>query len=434
MRPPFYVRQLKRDLETWIAKGLVPAENRDAILASVGADAGGRRVDVIIAVFGVILIGAGAMSFVAANWAEMEKLTRLVVLFGSMWAAYAIAIWFQSSGRAAIAQAFVLLGVILFGVNIWFVAQTYNINAHYPDGTLLWGLGALAAAALVPSRAALAMALVLGGLWTWQETQDFGDLLHAPFLIYWAACAALAWYMNWRPGVHLAGLALIFWLAINFGSLSRLLGWGEAEILTIYIFAPLALWSVSQLLDRDANGLALTVGHYAFFFFLVAYALLHHTDMGKHTPNPVWMGFAAILSAAAVGAVLAGMSRNVFSIIDLFATLFVCVTTAAYVFLVGPSGDQLDLPYRVGALVIILWSLARGARFDDRFVINLSTVAFGVWFLYTYFEMFSGWMDQAIFFTVGGVLLIALSLGLEGIRRRLIAGTKGAAPAQGAAQ
>ena len=33
-------------------------------------------------------------------------------------------------------------------------------------------------------------------------------------------------------------------------------------------------------------------------------------------------------------------------------------------------------------------------------------------------------MDQALFFTVGGVLLVALSLGLEGIRRRLIAGTK----------
>ncbi len=431
MRPPFYIRQLKQDLEVWISKGLVPEESREAILSSVGASAGGRRVDVIFAIFGVILIGAGAMSFVAANWAEMEKLTRLIVLFGSMWAAYAVAIWFTASGRAAIGQAFVLLGVILFGVNIWYIAQTYNISAHYPDGTLLWGLGALAAAALVPSRAALATALVLGGLWSWQETQDFGHLLHVPFLAYWAACAALAWYMNWRPGIHLSALALIFWLAINFESLQRLLGWGDAEILTIYIFAPLALWSISQLFERDANGLALTVGHYAFFFFLVTYALLHHTDMDKHTPSVAWMGFAAVLSLASIGAVLAGMSRNIFSVIDLVAAVFVCATTAAYVFAVGPTGDRLDLPYRVGALIIILWSLGRGARFDDRFVINLSTVAFGAWFLYTYFEMFSGLMDQAVFFTVGGILLVALSLGLEGIRRRLVARAK---PAQGAAQ
>src|SRR5262245_41800373 len=109
MRPPFYIRQLKQDLEVWIQKGLVPEESREAILESLGAGSSGRRLDVIFAIFGVILIGAGAMSFVAANWADMSKLVRLVVLFGSMWAAYGVAIWFASSGRGAIGQAFVLL-------------------------------------------------------------------------------------------------------------------------------------------------------------------------------------------------------------------------------------------------------------------------------------------------------------------------------------
>lgn len=166
MRPPFYLRQLKRDLDTWIAKGLVDEDNKEAILASVGAGSQARTLDVILAVFGVILIGAGAMSFVAANWAAMAKLERLIVLFGSLWGAYAIAGWFMANSRGAIGQAFVLLGVILFGVNIHFVAQTYNIQAHYPDGLLLWGVGAIIAAALVPSRAALALALGLGGWWT----------------------------------------------------------------------------------------------------------------------------------------------------------------------------------------------------------------------------------------------------------------------------
>lgn len=421
MRPPFYIRQLRQDLETWIAKGLVPEESREAILTSVGAGATARRLDVIIATFGVILLGAGAMSFVADNWAAMTKLSRLVVLFGSMWAAYGVALWFAANNRAAIGQAFVLLGIILFGVNIWFVAQTYNISAHYPDGTLLWGLGALAAAALVPSRAALATALVLGGLWTWQETQYFDDLLHAPFLIYWAACAALATYLNWRPGIHLSALTLIFWFAINYNSLSRLLGWNDAEVLTIYIFVPLAIWSVSQLFERDASAIALTVGHYAFFIFLIAYALLHLPEANGNNPQTSWMIFAGVVSVASVGAVLVGLQRKVFTIVDALGMLFVCVTTMAYVFIVKQQGNALDVPYLACTLLVILWSLSRGARYDDRFVINLSTVAFGLWFLYAYFTLFKGLLDQAIFFTVGGVLLIALSLGLEGIRRRLIA-------------
>ena len=202
MRPPFYVRQLRRDLEDWISKGLVPATSRDAILASVGAGAR-TRLDLIFAVFGVILVGAGAMSFVAANWQDMGKLTRLVVLFGSMWAAYAIAIYFLGRARDVVGQAFVLLGVLMFGANIMLVAQTYNINAHFPDGTMLWCLGALAAAALTPSRAALAATLVLACVWTWQEFQYFDVVLHIPFLFVWAACAALAFVFAWRPGVHL---------------------------------------------------------------------------------------------------------------------------------------------------------------------------------------------------------------------------------------
>jgi hypothetical protein len=53
MRPPFYLRQLRRDLDTWIAKGLVDADNKEAILASVGAGSQVRTLDVILAIFGV---------------------------------------------------------------------------------------------------------------------------------------------------------------------------------------------------------------------------------------------------------------------------------------------------------------------------------------------------------------------------------------------
>ena len=63
----------------------------------------------------------------------------------------------------------VVLGILLFGSNIWFIAQTYNINAHYPDGTMLWALGALAAAVIavtaititVPSAVAVAAAVLV---------------------------------------------------------------------------------------------------------------------------------------------------------------------------------------------------------------------------------------------------------------------------------
>lgn len=421
MRPPFYLRQLKRDLDTWIAKGLVDEENKEAILASVGAGSQVRTMDVILAVFGVILIGAGAMSFVAANWAAMAKLERLIVLFGSLWAAYGIAGWFLANNRNAIGQAFVLLGVILFGVNIHFVAQTYNIQAHYPDGLLLWGAGAILAAAIVPSRASLALALALGGWWTWQETQYYDNVLHVPFLLYWAVCTAIAWALNWRPGIHLSALTLLGWFVISFEALQRLLGWGDAEVLTIFIFLPLAIWSLMQLMERDdANGLALSTGHYAFFVFLIAYGLLQLPDNDHQSASTTWLAFATLMTVLSVGAVTMGFNRKTFSVIDVFGTLFACITTMIYVFMVQRYEHALDVPYLVFALIVIIWSIQRGVRLQDRFVINWSTVAFGLWFLYCYFDLFEGLLDQSIFFTVGGILLILISLTLEAVRRQLV--------------
>ena len=429
MRPPFYIRQLKIDLETWIAKGLVPADSRDAILASVGAGRSAGRLEAIIAVFGVILIGLGALSFVGANWAAMTKLTRLVVLFGSMWLAYGIAIWFCAQGRDLIGQAFVLLGVLLFGTNIWFVAQTYNINSHYPDGMLMWGVGALAAAALVPSRAALAAALAIGSYWTWQETMDFHQVLHTPFLIYWALCAALAWSLSWRPGVHLSALALIFWFVINYEGLQRMLGWSEAQVLTIYVLVPLAVWSLTQIFEGSANGTRITIGHYAFFVFLGAFSVLHLPSTGTTGLAPTWLGFAVAASAVALAAVVASLQRKGSTGIDVLGTAFACLVTIVYVAFAKKGEGGVNVVLLVCTLIVILWSINRGTRLDDRFVINLSFVAFGLWVLYTYFELFAGLMDQAVFFTVGGILLVLLALGLENVRRSVIAGAKAASAA-----
>ncbi len=426
MRPPFYVRQLRRDLEAWIAKGLVPATSRDAILESVGA-ASRTRLDLIFAVLGVILIGAGAMSFVAANWQGMPKLTRLILLFGTMWAAYAIAIYFLTRSRDLIGQAFVLLGVLMFGANIMLIAQTYNINAHFPDGILLWGLGALAVAAITPSRAALAAALALGSLWTWQEYQYFDNVPHWPFLIYWAACAALAFAFSWRPAVHLTILAFLFWFALNTQGLASLLGWTNAESTTIYIFLPLAIWSLLQMFEGRGNAFSITGAHYAFFVFLFSYAVLQLPDNGDQTPGSSWLIFATTTSLVAFVAGFIALIRKSINIVDLLGVAFACATAVAYVFLVKKNDNSLDVPYLAFTLIVILWSLQRGVRTEDRFVINLSTVAFGLWVLYTYFEMFSALMDKAVFFTIGGILLILLSLGLEGLRRRLVADRKPAA-------
>jgi len=423
MRPPFYVTQLKRDLDMWISQGLVPAENRDRILATIAVPTTKGRLESILAIFGAILIGAGALSFVGANWADMSKGARLVVLFGSMWLAYAAAIWALQAGRKFIGEALLLLGVLLFGANIWFVAQTYNINSHYPDGSLLWALGALVTALLAPSRAALVAALAIGSLWTVQESTDFDGPLHVQFILFWSVCAAQAAFIRWRPGIHLSALSLILWFVVSNDSLQDMLLWSDAEIASIYVFLPLLVWSATQIREPGPDGITLMVGHYAFFTFIAAFSVVHLFEGHAVGTSISWIFFAAFASILTVGAVMLPIQRKGASAMDVAGTLFAIAATIYYVTQTRGEASDTEVPYLVCSLVVILWSLSRGARLDDRFVINWSIVAFGGWVLYTYFELFSALMDQAVFFTVGGVLLILLALGLEPLRRRLIAST-----------
>ncbi len=421
MRPPFYVTQLKRDLDMWIAQGLVPAENRERILATIAVPTTRGRLESILAIFGAILIGAGALSFVGANWADMSKGARLVVLFGSMWLAYAAAIWALQANRKFIGEALLLLGVLLFGANIWFVAQTYNINSHYPDGSLLWALGALVTALLAPSRAALLAALAIGSLWTVQESTDFDGPLHVQFILFWSVCAAQAAFIQWRPGIHLSALSLILWFVVSNDSLQDLLLWSDAEIASIYVFLPLLVWSVTQIREPGPNGITLMVGHYAFFTFIAAFSVVHLFDGHTVGSSLSWIFFAAVASILTLGAVMLPLQRKGASAMDIAGTFFAIAATIYYVTQTRGEASDTEVPYLICSLVVILWSLSRGARLDDRFVINWSIVAFGGWVLYTYFELFSALMDQAVFFTVGGILLILLALGLEPLRRRLIA-------------
>jgi uncharacterized membrane protein len=430
MRPPFYVRQLRRDLDDWIAKGLIPESSRAAILEAVSAGGGALSLSGIIGILGVILIALAAMSFVAANWAEMGKMLRLILLFGAMWLAYGLGAQFHA-GKPLLSQAFILLGVLLFGANIMLVGQTYHISAHFPDGVLLWAMGALLTAALANSRASLAAALLLIGYWTWTEYQYFDRPIHIPFLFMWAPSAALAAYWAWRPAIHLSALTLIFWLVISAEGIGRMLGWHDIEVSSIFVFLPLAAWAFVGGVDQKNEANSITVEHYAFVLFLITYSFLHLMEETA-APSATWVGFAAIASAAAIGATALGLQRGGMTMIDLAGVAFTAATAALFTAFSEGNDDTRAIGGLICILVVIVWSIARGTRNEDRFVVNLSILAFGIWVLYAYFAAFAKFLDQSMFFAIGGVLLVAMSFVLETVRRRLVVepstAIKGATP------
>ncbi len=415
MRPLFYLRRLKEDVADWVSKGLISPAQGEAIIADVGGTKGASFAQLLI-VLGAILAGAAAISFVAANWDGMAKTARLALLLAAMLGAWAVAAAFFRRNRPGAAQAFVLLAVGLFGANINLVGQTYHINADYPDGLMIWALGALAAAAVVPSRTGLGAALVLGAIWTWIETLEFTPGLHLPFAAFWLAAAALAYVLKWRGGAHLVALTALYWLALSLDPLSDLLGAHELEIVSYYASAGLALFAWALASDDRPWRIA---AHYGAFVFLAVGFFWHASaldtldaalwsDAFKEAQAPGLGDFAraqALRLLAAAGfafaflrgrltapAAAAGLAIIVWGLISFFAARAI-----------GPGASV------IGYWIAVIAVLAIGVTLGRRTLINLGLVAFGAGVLNLYFETFRGLLGTSLVFLIGALLLFALA-------------------------
>lgn len=207
----WYRARVERDLTRWQASGWVSEAGAAAIRAELAARRSPVGAAGVLAILGAVLFGFAAMSFVAANWNDMSKLARLLLLLTALWAFYGGAAWLFARRLAGFAHAAVLGGIAVYGASIMLIAQMYHMEGNPPDAVLFWALGALLATVLLRSNAALAATFVLLSVWTTME-RGFNDTAHWQFLALWAATAAVAGWLAWRPGLHLAVLCLASWL------------------------------------------------------------------------------------------------------------------------------------------------------------------------------------------------------------------------------
>jgi len=205
-----YRSRLEKDLDGWIARGLVPAVSREPILADVGE---ARRLDAAttLAILGALLAGVAVIAFVAANWSAIPRVVRFGLILAAFLGASGGAAW--ASGREKPVTTHVLLAVaaLVFGAAIGLTGQIFDIAGDARTALRGAGLAAalLALAGRSPWPAAVALLFiglgdVTGGGWFLGETRWPGWLV-------WAAPAGalLAWRWRSTALAHAAGLASI---------------------------------------------------------------------------------------------------------------------------------------------------------------------------------------------------------------------------------
>jgi uncharacterized membrane protein len=425
MRRAPYLEQLKKDIERWVDADLVSRGSVPAMLDLAGPAETRRSLPVILATLGAILLAFAAMTYVAANWQGMGKLAKLIILFSGMWAALGIAAELSRRNLEDYAHAALLFGSAMLGVNIMLVGQTYHINAHWPDGVLVWGIGVFAAALLASSRAALALAIILFSFWTWSETFQFEVRIHWPYMIAFFAALALAERFKWAPAFHLLLLSFVSWLIMNAVVLIEITDWEGPAVTALLMSVGALIWAMAHA--APTFPFARAMERYGMFLTFVLFFAMH--TIGHEQTNDQTFLFTSLvgLSVFGVAGAVAVARSTRMRIQDVCAMAAALVAAIVFSLLPEPFNATQKFLYVALFIGLMLWAVDHGAKNEDNFVVNLAFVGFGAEVIYLYLSTFGTLLDQAAFFALGGVLLIIGSITLERIRRRVLTGEQGGA-------
>lgn len=256
-------RQLRQESEKWWAEGLIDAALYDTLsqryqFDRLERDASHRFIAILMGL-GAVLLGLGAITFVAANWQVWARWFKVLLLLSCFVGVNVggFYLW-KRSNQPRLGQGLLLLGALLLGANMSLMSQMFHQHGEVYELFLIWGLGvaAMAYSLRLTPLGVLSMLLVgvgyAGGWLNWSNWQEFlwtqTLVQHMPLLVslvfiplaYWcrsrvifglsAVAIAVALIFNLRPlAVWGSDLPAAGWIVALAFTLPPALLWGYRD-------------------------------------------------------------------------------------------------------------------------------------------------------------------------------------------------------------
>jgi len=247
----------------------------------------------------------------------------------------------------------------------------------------------LPVAYLTGSRAILSLSLIIA-LWT----------------IGWKASSLIFDYDG--PNLYLALYLMVGVMFYTFGILHS-----KFKVISIYELPFSVVGSLVVLI----SSLMLGIGELV-------------SDVNGNENHLIGIGFIVLLSIVTVLTLTAGMASAVFKknegrispyfIYELIVILVVILAAFWTVYTKPGSYSLINvLAFNVIFLILVVGNIVRGVQFNKAVFVNIGLIFFGIFVLFRYFELFFDAIGTALFFIIGGGVLLVLGFILEFIRRRI---------------
>jgi uncharacterized membrane protein len=374
----------------WLAAGVIDAPTAERLRSYEHARAPehtGRTARLAFG-FGGLLLAAGVLLFVAANWDLLSPWSRFGLLAGIV-AVLHLGGAAGSRFSPALSTSLHAAGTAALGAGIFLSGQIFHLQEHWPQALLLWAVGAGFAALLLRDWPQVLWVAVLGPAWL---AAEWGSLF--------------PWYRLVTPGI--AETVLSFGLVVLSAAYVAATGPGLdaawrralARLGAVgLVVAALSLASSGDALVRELGGNARPDD--------VPVALL---ALGWGVALGLPLGLAWLLRRREAWPVAAAAA---------LAGIVVALDAA-----VTAQRLLIYLIYAVGSVGLVAW----GFRDRERGRVNLGVLGFTLTVFAFSFSSLYDMLGRAAGLIGMGVLFIAGGWLAERVRRRLLARFEGAAP------
>ena len=167
---------LKKEVETWKEGHLINASQAQAILAQYGlakqpdhlavpSDDKKSMLVTVLSIIGAVLVGLGAIVFVASNWQLIPSFFKVLLLLVVTFGTYTGGFLLEKGSHPKLGHALLFLGTLFTGATLALLAQIFHTNGNAHWLILLWLIAIAPLSYGFNSKPILFLSLLISLIW-----------------------------------------------------------------------------------------------------------------------------------------------------------------------------------------------------------------------------------------------------------------------------
>jgi len=405
----------RTQIEQWVHDKVITKAQAKRMLVDVVASSRERssgRFITAITTIGALLVGIGAVIFMASRWDVIPNPMKVVMLLGSTIVSYYAGYYcsHKDARLPTVGASLIFLGSLLFGATIFLTAQMYQMNLPLQSLCLLWLIGILPSAYVFRSSLVAGVSSLVAGVYMAESIFGWFSSDGALRGNYYALPVFFI-----AVGMLLFEIGALHYIVSGWESLGRMYRFVGINIVMIFLFTLTFRFGIEMYAWQNLHGEFGTTRWLSIMFGAVCLLTLACAAF-RYMKQPV-KGVRLlehILSFALIGAAV---------VFFMWPPEEVAVSLPAFHSSITLNAPMMQTIYAIlfnvllGAMIMLLFFV--GYYREDIVLINSAVVWSCLWIVVRYYDFFWDQFSRTVFFLVGGAMFLLLGIIIEKKRREL---------------